>query len=304
MKKRIINKSQILKYVIPFYIKGFYENQVTGYTLSPIQIDCNNWFEEYKNKILSSIGKSYLPICRLSDGEYLFICGQQPQLGNNIFMSAVHYLIFKINQFFSDGSINASTFGVSSGNYTKLERISNLDIYLRNLLKISQDGILALHLTYSKKPFQERYHKKLASIFKAKNIIIACNNYYPFYFVYAFFSTKEFYETIAGKRILLITGSTKDKINIVESYFRNLNVKYIHSYEISSNKSLFDTINVSFLINYHFDICFIAAGIGKPNIIVQLEKLNCPCIDVGFMFEVWADQNLAYSRSWCSPNFK
>ena len=38
------------------------------------------------------------------------------------------------------------------------------------------------------------------------------------------------------------------------------------------------------------DIAFIGAGVGKFNIFHQLEDLKIPCIDIGFVFEVWANE--------------
>ena len=61
--------------------------------------------------------------------------------------------------------------------------------------------------------------------------------------------------------------------------------------------SLYDKISIDKFIG-KVDFVIIGAGIGKPNIMVQLEKLNVPCIDAGFIFEVWANTN-KWNRSFC-----
>lgn len=299
------NRSYILKQRVPFYLDGFYNNEVTGSTLSVKDIDCNEWFKEFCELINSLIGEKYFPVCRLSDGEYTFICGSQPPIKSNIISQLFSVTYYYIKSIFSNGDLNAATRkGVSSGNYNKDEIEKNIITYLKNLKDISNTGILALHLTYSNNPFQERFHFALNKTFRKNNIQITNDNYYPFYFVYAYLLTDSFLDRIKNKNILIITGSNEEKIIKVKQYFKNIEVNSIEFYKISPNKSLYDTIEIDSIVNKNIDICFVAAGIGKPNILVQLEPLNCPCIDVGFMYEVWANPELGYNRPWCSKNYK
>lgn len=298
------DKSRIFNYLIPFYLDGFYNNEITGAVLALRDIDCNEWFNDFKKTINESKRGSFLPICRLSDGEYSFICGPQPPIKNNLLSQFISRFIFFTKQFFSNGGMNAETSrGISSGIYNKFEIEKSRIKYLNSLREISLNGILALHLTYAKKPFQERYHYKLSSIFQKNNIEITRHNYFPFYFVYAYFLTHDFVNYINGKNVLIITGASEGKADKVTNYFTGIGAGSVHFYKISENRSLFDTINVDILLPLDIDICFVAAGIGKPNILIQLKQLCCPCIDVGFMFEVWANPKLAYSRPFCSTNY-
>jgi hypothetical protein len=300
-----IKKSKILKYFIPFYIDGFYNNEITGYTLSNRNIDCNDWFIEFKKKISSNISKKYLPICRLSDGEYTFICGSQPPLKYKLIVHIVSNINFFIRKILSNGNLNATTsIGVSSGNYKKNEINEQASIYLENLKYISDNGILALHLTYAKKTFQERFHYSISNIFSKNNIQINDTNYFPFYFIYAYLQTDDFFESIKNKNVLVITGANEEKINNVNEYLKRKDVNIVTYYKISANRSLYDKINLLDVMSVNYDICFVAAGIGKPNILVQLKPLNCPCIDIGFMFEVWSNSDQAYNRPWCSKKYK
>jgi hypothetical protein len=300
-----IKKSKILKNLIPFYIDGFYNNEITGYTLSNRNIDCNEWFNEFKRIILLNMSTKYLPICRLSDGEYTFISGNQPPIKNNLVAHYISNIKFAFNKLISNGNLNAATSkGVSSGNYLKNEIDQQKSIYLENLKDISNNGILAMHLTYAEKPFQERFHYSISKIFKKSKIILNEANYFPFYFVYAYLQTVDFFESIKNKNVLIITGANDDKINIVNKYLMDKEVNLVRFYKISPNRSLYDNINLSDVNTVNFDICFVAAGIGKPNILTQLKSLNCPCIDIGFMFEVWANPEQAYNRPWCSKNYK
>ena len=53
---------------------------------------------------------------------------------------------------------------------------------------------------------------------------------------------------------------------------------------------------------YDSEIAFIGAGVGKFNITSQLEPLNIPCIDVGFVFEVWANEENKWKRPVMVPD--
>jgi hypothetical protein len=298
-------KSMIMDVLIPFYIDGFYNNEITGHVLSVRDKDCNQWFEEYTQLFNDANPKRFFPICRLSDGEYTFLCGPQPPIKDNFIAQIASSIRFYLKKWSSKGALNAATSkGVSSGNYDKNEISVSKTNYLRNLGEISRSGILALHLTYAKTPFQERFHYALSRVFAQNNITITEQNYYPFYFVYAYFLTDAFTQFIRSKKVLIITGADENKTEKVRNYFAGLGVSSVHFYKISSNRSLYDNIDVSSLLPLDIDICFVAAGIGKPNIMVQLKPLSCTCIDVGFMFEVWANPELAYKRPWCARYYK
>jgi hypothetical protein len=300
--KKRYKKSIILPCLIPFYIKGFYNNEIQGKTLALEEIDCNDWFVQFKNIILSS-KDSFFPICRLSDGEYTFLCGNQPPIKSFFISQFLSSIKFFINNIIPPSKFKAGEIGIyNSGEYNK-EEISKFNPkYLNQLRQISETGILALHLTYTKKPFQERFHYALKKIFDNNCIEINKKNYYPFYFVYAFFQTNEFRDFVNKKNILFISGSNNSKNEIIKNHFINLNASNVEFYNISTNKSLLDKVNLEKIQSKKIDICFVAAGIGKPNIIVQLKPLNCICIDVGYMFEVWANPNLGIKRPWCSIN--
>jgi len=80
-------------------------------------------------------------------------------------------------------------------------------------------------------------------------------------------------------------------------------VAEVHWCSISSSRSLFDRIDISGYIG-RVDIAVVGAGVGKPNILVQLEPLQVPCIDAGFVFEVWANPENKWKRAWCVPDEK
>jgi hypothetical protein len=50
------------------------------------------------------------------------------------------------------------------------------------------------------------------------------------------------------------------------------------------------------------DVCVFGAGIGKPAVLAQLEVLKVPCIDAGYVMEVWADAGVSSSRIFTCPD--
>ena len=68
--------SQSFDFVVP----GFERRYPPGDSkvLAPRQRDCKDWFNEFAARIDSAAGRHFLPVCRLSDGEFLLMLGPQP----------------------------------------------------------------------------------------------------------------------------------------------------------------------------------------------------------------------------------
>ena len=62
---------------------------------------------------------------------------------------------------------------------------------------------------------------------------------------------------------------------------------------------MFDIINVQPYVG-KVDLAFVGAGIAKPHILLQMRDLNVPCIDAGFVFEVWANPENKWKRPFCA----
>jgi len=136
----------------------------------------------------------------------------------------------------------------------------------------------------------------LKSWLNANNIYITSDNYFPFYFVYAALRGNERHRIFNNRSVLILHSARGEKKERIISSLKKEGVSNIEWIEISPSKSLFDKIEIDQFIG-KVDLAFIGAGVGKPNILVQLVKLNVPCIDAGFVFEVWADDN----NKWLRP---
>ena len=293
--RKIRSKSLILPNLLPLKIPGFLKENVNEVTnvLSFENDDLNEWFFQFIKDIESRIGKEYFPVMRMSDGEYAFLLGEKfPYFSsdNNIFSYLYECFSIFNSKYIHKNSFNAATLPtVSSGNY-KLEEIDKQRKNIAEKIReISNKGILALHLTFPMKPFQEHYHYPLNKWFIKNNIKLTKENYYPFYFVYALLRGTLKNRMLENKNILILHSAKGEKQNKIIELLHKENVSSVIWHEISSNRSMFDKIDLK--ENYYkADIAFIGAGVGKFNIFHQLEDLKIPCIDIGFVFEVWANE--------------
>ena len=293
--RRIRSKSIILPYLIPLKIPGFLKENINEVTnvLSLKKYNKNNWFLKFTKDIESKIGKEYFPVMRMSDGEYAFLLGEKfPyfSFSNNIFSYLKKCIAVFKSKYIDKKNFNAATLpNVSSGEY----RIDEINKQKKNIInkirEISLKGVLALHLTFPKKPFQEHYHYPLSLWLNKNDIKLTNKNYYPFYFVYALLRGPLKNRILENKNVLIIHGAIgKKRDKIIQSLYKE-NVSSVIWHQISSNRSMFDKIELKEKY-FQADIAFIGAGVGKFNIFSQLKKLNIPCIDIGFVFEAWANE--------------
>ena len=106
-----------------------------------------------------------------------------------------------------------------------------------------------------------------------------------------------------NKNVLILHGASGEKRNkIIQSLYKE-NVSSVIWHEISSNRAMFDKIELKEKY-FEADIAFIGAGVGKFNIFSQLEDLKIPCIDIGFVFEVWAKEENKLLRPYMINDYE
>ena len=295
----------ILPESIDFIIPGFEKTYYPGSkTLSLKKRDCAKWYNEFVDRLIAASGRQFLPVCRMSDGEFKFALGNQPPskrlpVGLRVkrrFLGIMERLVVEVKGFQA-----ATAPSVSSGNYTKGEWFKERGRYAEMICEISRKGILALHMSYGQIPFQEHYFPALERWLKKNNIMLTDENYYPFYFVYAALTGPRRGGLLKGKRVLVVNGACGEKRRKIEHGLLRKGVSEVSWHSISLDRSLYDRLDLDPYIG-KIDLALVGAGIGKPNILVQMEPLNVPCIDAGYVFEVWADPNSKWERAFCSPD--
>nr|WP_298994243.1 hypothetical protein [uncultured Polaribacter sp.] len=297
--KKINKKSIIFPELVPFVIPDFekHNQEIVPKVLSFTNKSSQEWFNEFVTAVESKIGKEFYPIVRMSDGEYQFLLGDVPPIYHSDIVSfAKSSFMHFLRRLKKTKDFKAATLpGVSSGTYTKDEISDVMRQYGKWMKSLSEKGVIALHLTYSKKSFQDKFHYHLKRWFTNNNIVINKDNYYPFYFVYALLRGESRKRIFKNNRVLVIHSAEDDKREKIKKSLQNEGVSKVDWLKISSSRSLFDQIDVNKYVG-QVDLVLLGAGVGKPNIMVQLEKLKVPCIDAGFVFEVWAEDENKWKR--------
>ena len=73
--------SDILKYRVPLDFVGngdahkAYGGQLDAWSF--INITPDDWFAKFRNHVLDCMGKEFLPVYRMADGEYRFLMGRK-----------------------------------------------------------------------------------------------------------------------------------------------------------------------------------------------------------------------------------
>ncbi len=290
---------------IDFLIPEFEESYPRGYsrTLALVERDCGMWYHEFVDRLVASIGKEYLPIMRLSDGEYLFLLGEvAPDARLSSRRKLRHHLSRLRGRLVSGGRINTFTQGhYQSGMYSREEWDQARERQSELVRWVGERGILAWHLNYVREPFAERYFPHLSRWLDRHRVPVNAHNYYPFYFVYAALVGSRRSEILAGRRVLVVNGATGARREQIEAGLRREGVAEVRWCQISENRSLYDTVSIDEHIGA-VDLAIVGAGIGKAGILRQLEPLGVPCIDAGFVFQVWLDPRNRFERVFCATD--
>lgn len=293
---------QVLPFQVPFKVKEFEKTYQEGdIVLSLEKKDINEWSDEFIEVIESAIiEKKFLPICRMSDGEFIFCVGEQlPSKRLGTFFRLRYFIRRKLARLIKGSDFKAATLpNVPSGSYSQKEISLIKEKYANYIKKISELGILALDFTIFNTPFQEQYFKPFYNWLKENQILLNKTNYYPFYFVYMALLGKNKDKIFRNRNVLVVHSAKDKKRQKIESELTKFGTSGIEWLNISTDRSLYDTIDLA-TIKIRPDLILIGAGVGKPNIMLQLEALSAPCIDAGYVFEVWNNEINKWKRRYC-----
>jgi hypothetical protein len=293
----------ILPHMVPLRVPGFSSFDADDNRTLAISPDCTaTCYNDFVDRIIAARSRAFLPVARMSDGEYMFALGPQAP---DVRLPRLAHLRSRgrqiVSHFARRGTFRAGMRGrYHSGEYTAREWRGLRDGFGTDVHALSQVGIIAWHLTYSSQPFQERYFPALSSWWQQLSIRVTPQNYVPFYFVYAALTGWRRRELLSG-RILVVNSATGAKRQRIETSLEREGATQVHWLSISERRSLIDRIDVSSYVG-HVDLALVGAGIGKANIMRQMCPLEVPCLDAGFVFEVWDDPARAVERPYCLPD--
>ena len=298
---------RVLPYAVDLRVPAFREmDRYWLRTYAPEAVDSDRWFADFADRVASAVGKEFLPICRLGDGEYLFLLGFQPPTLRQGIAYPFHFARWLVSRHrprpeLRAGGTHARRSLYGSGRYSVSEVTEIRSVYSTALKMIANRGIIAADLSFCSVPFQEHYFPALRAWLKNHDIQLSLTNYVPFYFVYALLTGSSRGRIFGGKRILVVHSAAGAKQHAIEKALLDNGAAEVVWHRISPERSLYDVVPVARLAG-RVDVCVFGAGIGKPALLAQLEGLGVPCIDAGYVMEVWADPSVAASRIFTCPD--
>lgn len=290
---------------IDFIVPGFERSYPQGSTkiLALGERDSRTWFTKFVETVLAAVGRHYLPVCRLSDGEFLMMLGPQaPDIRLSLVVRLRQRLGRVRERFMLKGGVGPFTAGHYHSGEFSAEEWRQCRQEFPDLVKwLGKAGILAWHFSYTNAPFQEHYFPALQTWMDRHQVEISESNYFPFYFVYAMLTGPYRYDLLGGRSVLVVNGAQGEKKERIIAGLKAQGVKTVHWCPVSLKRSYFDRVDISPFMG-KVDLAVVGAGIGKLRVLPQLAPLQVPCIDAGYVFETWANPDNRFKRVWCADD--
>lgn len=298
--------------VIPGFEKSYPAGLFRALDVSPRE--CGAWYEQFVSQLDSAIGQRYLPVIQMSDGEFTFCVGHRSPIRGpeEKWSDYCHRLArddaIKLlkpvahNQF--RGGVDTA---IPSGLYTPEEWRALRPRYGEMVRAVSQKGALCLHFSFRKNQFAQQYFVPMVRWMKTNGIELDESNFFQKYFVYALLNGPERARILGRQRILVVTHSDDEKRGRITAGLQAEGAREVQFLQISKNRSMYDVLDLG-SVNLPVDVVLVGAGIGKPNVLLQLEQTRTLCIDAGFVIECIAYPELRRSRegtrTFCWADFE
>ncbi len=256
---------------------------------SPVNIHSGkDWYHSFLKEVQDSVGKKYLPVYRMADGEYRFLLGRR-------FDKTRRPRYREIAGFLADRLLPYKRWSTSWGESYSPRDYKKLKLRLLEYIhRIATKGFLALFLYDNGLHAFEQYNRPIPNFLKNKGVVLNDRNYVPFHFPVECISQS--HETALFKnRSVLIASSLADKAkDIASNSLSRLGASRVTHLAISPTSSLTESLSPQ--VHGEFDIALVAAGIGAANIICQLENVSGPVIDIGGYINCLVDaQSISHS---------
>lgn len=251
-------------------------------------------FGDFLARVESAIGRTFLPIYRMADGEFIFSVGPKAPLR---LLPRIRFSVRRaIEQAVTTLTGGSAPDGVSTAWGERYDGVADLQgIYVGYLRQIADSGMLAIHFTRTAGRFSEEYFAPMCNWLEAQSIALHMNNYVPFYFVYALLNGPSQRVVYEGRNILIVTSLNGSKRSRIAERLLAMRAKSVQFLEVSPTRALLDSVSLAGLYA-PIDVALVAAGIGSANILVKLRGLGTLCIDGGICIECLADSTRENER--------
>jgi hypothetical protein len=269
--------------------------------LAPERRDARSWYEAFEQRV--SRGAGYLPLYRMSDGEFVFVCGWRPYPAT--FLPKYPALTLKS---WAKAALRKGTSQFRSGSagygfetYDAREWADAKRGYAQRVRSIAEEGILAINFA-AHDQFPTQYVAPMCRWMERSDIPLTPANYFPFYFVYALLLGPSALSLYMGRRVLVVTSDEEGtKAKGIERSLRALGIASFQFIRISRTKAMFDRIDVRHVGDV--DLVLIGAGVGALNVLEQVRPLGALSIDAGYVLDcLWQPHEFVGRRLFTLPD--
>ncbi len=249
-----------------------------------INVEGEEWFSDFRQHILSSMGKKYLPVYRMADGEYRFLMGRKynlhkKPLWKEILAVTAEKLRIK----------NPDKWKTSWGEEYKPKETRQLRKKLSEQIReISEEGFLSCYINDNGLNAFIEFNKHIESYFIFNKIKFTKDNYIPFHFTVGLLTNDGWEEFYLNRNLLVVSGTNDLKEQLIKTNILNLGAKSVNFLRISETESMKEQLDLT-TVNIRPDLCLVAAGIGSANILTQLAPLNTVALDIGGYINCFID---------------
>ncbi|WP_256011180.1 hypothetical protein [Desertivirga xinjiangensis] len=255
------------------------------YVYPPGNLTVDEWYVDFRTRFFDALenGKKF-PVFRSSHGEFLFVLGKMeaPQGFKRkcrFFLSRVYRTLMFQSVFYSSG---VPGHGYETYKQWRLPALrKNFAKYLK---WIGDNGILCMYFS-DRDAYPISYQKSYLAWLNKNGIYLTQENYGHIYFIYALLNGPDRKKIFSNRKLLVISSDQPARTKSLIDNLSKLNTKTVDFISISPGKSMEDKITLN---RTDYDLCIIGGGVGAANIINQLQVLNCPVLDAGFIIDFLA----------------
>lgn len=258
-----------LGYDVELALPGFSQDAGKVWCASPVNLSAEEWFSSFWDRFVRSIGREYLPVYRMNDGEFAFCVGRVPR-------ERWKRIPWRLRSAITGERIRT----LWGEEYSRSERKRLLPVYAEAVREVAEKGYVAAFMTRSRSHPRSIYFKRMCGWFAGNGISLDWGTYVPFFFVYPLVTGAGAGELFRGRRLAIVSGlqgseqeqiaQTCSDIGVRELEFVNIPRDGCLGFELPENATRLEA-----------DVVFVAGGIGSADIIWQLRKVRGPVIDVG-----------------------
>ena len=248
--------------------------------------DPRQWYEGFRAQIVGAIGRRFVPIYRMADGEFRFLMGRKfNRRRKPLSRELVGYLASRCGL--------QRRWSTSWGESYAPDSVPLLRTRLLQAIRqISQQGYLAMFVYDNGIHAFEEYNAHVAPYLAKQGIELHAGNYVPFHFPVTMLVDDRSADFFDGRHVLLATSFSDEERRLASRTLSALGAKQVSYVSVSPRSSLLDVLNLSDYAG-DVDLCLVSAGIGAANIVTQLAPLGAPTIDVG-----------GFARCLIQPNYR